>query len=176
MEVGRIKDSMIVCGGALLLGETCENSVVNVAGRFIGKSRSSVLAGGKTRVGEHLMIGILGDESAVETEVELAAKIFYQHWIAHRRKLFREAGSMNVIDRGRQQWFERQVSSRLCYHLQADLCAQWIYPGIKVRVGELEEMIVHPLSAPVRVHLAQQSNGYTIAFARRKDPVTIATK
>ncbi len=176
LEVVRIKESTIVCGGTLLLGETCENSVVNVAGRMIGKSRSSVLAGGKARVGEHMMMGIMGDEDACSTEVELAANIFFQHWAESRRKLFVEGQARCEIKADRVQWFEQQVASRKFFIEQADLFAQWIYPGVKVRIADEEELVIQPCSSPVRVHNRIDSDGESgIAFERRAQPFVITT-
>lgn len=174
LDAVRVKDSMVVCGGIFLLSETCEGSIVNVAGRMIGKSRSSVLAGGKTRVGEHLMIGILGDEDGCETEVELASNIFFQHWVKLRKRLFQDVVDSRQMDSDRRAWFDRQIVSRNGYLGQADLCAQWIYPGVKIRIGETEEVVVQPCAAPVRVHLTYQGKRLGgIAFERRNESLRV---
>lgn len=177
MDVGDVRDSVLVCGRSLFLSRSALNSVINVGGRLVGKSSRSSLIGGAIRVCEHITASQIGDTSRTETRIELAAGLFYPSWVRAKAELWRELTEENAaIPPAMAQRFENQLRDRTFFRSQADLVAQVIRPATIIRVGDYEEFVARECGPGVRVYLNEGRDGKVgLRFDERCPSLTIRT-
>ncbi len=157
IEAGSIVDSMVVCGKSLFLTYGCLHSQVNVVNRMIGKTDNCSIRGGLTRVGEHLEIGIIGDDEHTETRVELAPEMLRKSWASAKRGLWKMAVSLNP-DLAHQPTsrFRAQLRDPRFYHRHANVIARTIHAGLTIKIGDFEDYIFESLQRPVRINIGKK--------------------
>jgi len=154
-DVLEVVESVVVCGKHLFFSMGCRDSTVNVAGRMVGKSNKTEIIGGTTRVGEHLSVGSIGDDSGCQTRVELAPGLFFDTWRQARASLA-----------SRDEAFSNTLTLDSYRHC-ADLVADHIESGVNLKIGETDDLVITPKTQRVRVMLQREEGEDRIHYQEK---------
>ncbi len=151
-----IEDSLVACGRNLYIKDGCRHSRVSVIQSLIGRTPKTYLTGGRTQVGEYLDIGVLGDQEHTQTAVELGPARFRKAWMKARYRLWKIALARHPELRQQRTRFETELRDPNFYLRQARCHTLKMYPGILMRIGDVEDYLFQPRTHSVRIKLGRK--------------------
>jgi len=143
LETGFLDHALVVCGANLFLKGTCVESIVNVTGRMVGIGAHSAVIGGRIRVGQHLNVNEIGSPDGTDTLIEMAPAIL--------KKAFKPPQiKFDLPNQSREPFLQPPKLEEL-----ADIAVETIFPGLTIRIGTQEDLIVSKHDGGLRIFLSE---------------------
>ena len=170
VEVESIRGSLLVAGGNLIIVKSCRNSNVTVLQRMIGRTPKSKIVGGRTRVGEHLSMAVLGDHNHSLTRIHLAPANMHDAWVLHKRRIWKFlCGQVPEVPAKRKALFEKQIANPKFFQLLGEIFADKLYPGVDLSIGGKEDIVFEIHDRPSRIALGKKNrHAFGICIRKRQ--------
>jgi len=170
VEADAIRESLVVIGGNLMVVKGCRHSDITVLQRMIGRTPKSKIVGGRTRVGEHLSMAVLGDHNHTLTRIQLAPSAMHESWAQHKRREWDfMCSQVQDVPSGRAKLFEKQIKNPKFFQLLGEIFADKLYPCVDLSIGGKGDLVFETQDRPSRIALGKKNrHAFGICIRKRQ--------